>query len=274
MDTHPQLSKANLAQVAALVRDEAGIALTEAKAPLVHSRLSRRLTALGLNDFSSYFDFVNGPRGAEERRKMLSALTTNVTRFFREPHHFEQMAQDTLPPLLDRARQGGRVRIWSAGCSSGEEPYSIAATILSLEPDAARMDIRILASDIDPEILAKARRGVYANDALGTTPVKNVERFFDVTADGLSAGAAIRELISFRELNLVREWPMKGRFDIPIPEKLIELLHGDGRRLSTLQGRRSFIPRTSNVSQFVFARPAVSQEVRAFPCCAMKMVRP
>ena len=214
MDTHPQLSKANLAQVAALVRDEAGIALTEAKAPLVHSRLSRRLTALGLNDFSSYFDFVNGPKGAEERRKMLSALTTNVTRFFREPHHFEQMAQDTLPPLLDRARQGGRVRIWSAGCSSGEEPYSIAATILSLEPDAARMDIRILASDIDPEILAKARRGVYANDALGATPVKNVERFFDVTADGLSAGAAIRELISFRELNLVREWPMKGRFDI------------------------------------------------------------
>ena len=90
---------------------------------------------------------------------MLAALTTNVTRFFREPHHFDHLRDRLLPPLLDGARRGGRVRIWSAACSSGQEPFSIAMTILALMPDAAAHDVRVLATDIDPNMVAEGRGG-------------------------------------------------------------------------------------------------------------------
>ena len=136
-----------------------GIFLSEFKATLVYARLAKRLRTLRLESFGEYCELVASPQGRDERYEMLAALTTNVTSFFREGHHFEHLKQCVLPKLLDEARKGGSVRFWSAACSSGQEPYSIALTILPLMPDAGSYDVKILATDIDPHIVAKARKG-------------------------------------------------------------------------------------------------------------------
>ncbi|WP_378944786.1 protein-glutamate O-methyltransferase [Mesorhizobium sp. ANAO-SY3R2] len=206
----------DLRQIAAIIHADAGIHLTEAKAALVYSRLSKRLRALGLESFRDYCALIASREGLDERQKMLAALTTNVTNFFREQHHFDHLAKQVLPPLLDEARRGGRVRIWSAACSNGAEPYSIALTILSLMPDAANYDIKVLATDIDPNMIAFGREGVYSGTALHPVPPELRRRWFTpLRSDDNSsfgAGNELREIVAFRELNLIGAWPMKGRF--------------------------------------------------------------
>ena len=203
--------------IAAMLHGDAGIALPESKATLVYSRLAKRLRLLGLESFRDYCALVASAEGGDERVRMLAALTTNVTRFFREPHHFEHLKTHVLPPLIARAKAGGRVRLWSAACSSGQEPYSIALSVLSLMPDAANYDIKILASDIDPNIVAEARFGVYGEAALEPVPAPLRDRWFTpvVGKRGESSWSArdeVRDLVSFRELNLIGDWPMKGKF--------------------------------------------------------------
>jgi chemotaxis protein methyltransferase CheR len=156
---------------------------------------------------------VAGGEGVDERQRMLAALTTNVTRFFREPHHFDHLKEKVLPPLLEQARRGGRVRIWSAACSSGQEPFSIAMTILSLMPDAASRDIKVLATDIDPNMVAEGRRAVYAPHLLDGVPADYRKRWTSTSAAGVRMHDDLRELVTFNELNLIGDWPMKGRFD-------------------------------------------------------------
>jgi chemotaxis protein methyltransferase CheR len=207
-------------RIAKMLHDDAGIYLPEVKATLVYSRLAKRLRALGLQSFRDYCALLTeeGGGGVGERQQMLAALTTNVTRFYREPHHFEHLKTRVLPPLLDHARKGGRVRLWSAACSTGPEPYSMALTVLSLMPEAAKLDVRILATDIDPNVVAEGRRGVYRNDAVEPIPNDLRARWMQrVAQDGefaWSAGEEMRKLIAFRELNLIGSWPMKGPFDV------------------------------------------------------------
>jgi chemotaxis protein methyltransferase CheR len=203
-------------RIASILHADAGIALQDAKATLVYSRLAKRLRALGLESFRDYCALIaDGEAGVGERRHMLAALTTNVTRFFREPHHFEHLKTKVLPSLLARARAGGRVRLWSAGCSAGHEPYSMALTVLSLEPQAADFDIRILATDIDTTVLAQGRRGVYDAAAAAPIPADLRARWMDSAPQGAwSAGDAMRRLVAFRELNLIGPWPIKGLFDV------------------------------------------------------------
>ncbi|MEM7524213.1 MAG: protein-glutamate O-methyltransferase [Pseudomonadota bacterium] len=209
------ISSAELGRIAAIIKSEAGIHLPEEKKSLVSSRLGKRVRALKMNGFGEYCDFVTSSAGADERHEMLSALTTNVTRFFREDHHFEHLRDNVLPDLIERARSGQRVRIWSAACSSGEEPYSIAMTVLAAAPDAAKLNLRILATDIDPKILAQARRGAYPAEALEPAPKDLAERCFETDcANGVTAAQCVRELISFKLLNLIGDWPMKGPFDV------------------------------------------------------------
>lgn len=210
------LTPQDFRQIAAILHADAGIALEENKAALVYSRLARRLRALGLTDFAGYCALVASPAGADERLEMLAALTTNVTRFFREPHHFDHLRSVILPPLLAQARQGRRIRIWSAACSSGQEPYSIGLIILSLLADAPRHDIRILASDIDPNMVAAGRAGLYDREALTPVPVDLRQRWFEPANNGsgqFRAADDLRSLIEFRKLNLIGDWPMRGRFD-------------------------------------------------------------
>ena len=143
------LTQRDFHEIAAMIHDDAGIHLPQSKAALVYSRLAKRLRALGLANFREYCRLVATSDGLDERQKMLAALTTNVTRFFREPHHFHHLESKILPALIEAARRGERLRFWSAACSSGQEPYSIALTLLSLMPDAAKYDIKVLATDID-----------------------------------------------------------------------------------------------------------------------------
>jgi len=207
----------NFSRIASLMREQTGIYLSDAKATLVYSRLAKRLRQLGLANFDAYCALIASSEGASERNAMVAALTTNVTRFFREPHHFDHLREKVLPALLETARNGGRVRIWSSACSTGEEPYSIALTMLQLLPDAARYDVRILATDIDPNVVATAKAGVYSAQAV--EPIASALRERWMTREGgrsdgmWRVGDEMRALIRFNTLNLIGEWPMKGRFD-------------------------------------------------------------
>jgi chemotaxis protein methyltransferase CheR len=213
-----EMSDRDFKDIAAMLYVDAGIYLPESKTTLVYSRLVKRLRALNVESFREYCDLVGSPQGSDERLEMLSALTTNVTRFFREPHHFEHLGARVLPPLLELARRGGRVRLWSAACSTGPEPYSMALTVLGLEPNAASLDVRILASDIDPRVVEEGRRGIYPAAALGEVPVALRNRYFaSVVGDerrGLQASEELRRLVVFRTLNLNGAWPMAGKFHV------------------------------------------------------------
>ncbi len=209
------MTNADFTRLATLLREETGIHLPSWKTSLVYSRLAKRLRALGLRDFSSYCDFIADDNGAEELRYMCAAMTTNVTRFFREPHHFEHMKQTVLPGLLAVARRGGRVRMWSAASSSGEEPYSIALTILSMASDAPSLDIKILATDINPSMVRDGREGIYSDDDLSSVPADLRKRWFEPTPTReFEAKSELRSLVEFRELNLIGQWPMRKQFDI------------------------------------------------------------
>ncbi len=216
--TEFEMSDRDFKDIAAMLYADAGIYMPESKTTLVYSRLVKRLRALNLESFREYCDLVGSPDGSDERLEMLSALTTNVTRFFREPHHFEHLSAHVLPPLLESARRGGRVRLWSAACSTGPEPYSMALAVLGLEPNAASLDIRILASDIDPRVVEEGRRGVYPAAALVEAPAALRKRYFTGLGGderrGLQASEELRRLVVFRTLNLNGGWPMAGKFHV------------------------------------------------------------
>lgn len=215
--TGHRFTDADFTAIARLAQQDFGLHLTGAKKDLVYSRLTRRLRNLGLSDFHSYCLILESPGGAVERMAMLSALTTNVTHFFREEHHFNTLRDTVLPPLIAAARRGGRVRLWSAGCSAGQEPYSLALTILDLCPDAARFDIRILATDVDPVILARAEAGIYRDDEVKSLPETLQGRYLQPVPNHpnhFAIAAKPRALIRFGALNLMSDWPIRGPFDV------------------------------------------------------------
>ncbi|MEI4471161.1 CheR family methyltransferase [Frigidibacter sp. MR17.24] len=217
--THPSLSPsapsaAEMAAVAKILHDEAGIVLNQTKTSMVQSRLAKRLRSLGLSSYGDYLALVAGSDGQDERRRMISALTTNVSHFFREMHHFDLLRSTVLPPLLARARTGGRVRLWSAGCSNGQEPWSMAMVVLELMPEAPRHDIRILATDIDPEVIARAEAATYPASLLEGMAPAMVARHFQAEGDDYRINDAARALLRFRELNLHGPWPMRHGFDV------------------------------------------------------------
>ena len=201
--------------IAGLAHRDFGLHLTIAKKDLVYTRLTKRVRHLGLADFKGYCRLLAAENSADERLHMLSALTTNVTHFFREGHHFTSLRESVLPPLIEAARKGKRVRIWSAGCSAGQEPYSLAFTVLSMCPQASQLDIRILATDVDPAILERARTGNYDNEELTALPAQVQGQFttaFDKNHFTIAENA--RALITFGELNLMSAWPFSGPFDV------------------------------------------------------------
>lgn len=205
-----------------LVRRETGIALGPQKRALLEARLAKRLRALGLATYGAYYAHLrrNDARG-EERTHFVNAVTTNETAFFREAAHFTHLETEWLPALRAAADAGGprRLRIWSAACSTGEEPYSIAMTLLGALGDTSRWDLRVLASDIDTEVLARAAAGVYRLEAIERLPAERIRRFF-LRGVGRQGGNVrvrpeVRELVTFRRLNLLdAPWPIRTRFDL------------------------------------------------------------
>ena len=212
------LSDADFKTIANIAYKDAGLVFLPEKASLVKSRINKRLQKLKFNSFSEYASFVSSEQGRCERKIMISSLTTNVSNFFREPHHFSTLKMQVLPDLLKRARAGERIRIWSAGCSTGQEPYSIAMTLLDHAPDAGTLDIKILATDIDPAVIITARNGIYDERDTKDIETSYQEKYIDFDqakfGKGFSISESVRDLVTFRELNLLSKWPISGLFDI------------------------------------------------------------
>lgn len=209
-----------------LIYKRAGITLSEAKRQMVRTRLQKRLRHYGLERFQPYYDLVQAQgENGEELEVLINCITTNKTDFFREPHHFEHIAQHILPELARRAKQGEiapRLKIWHAGCSTGEEPYTLGITLSeAFAKIGGGWDYRQLASDIDTDVLAKAERGVYDSERTSAIPPDLLKRYFRRGAGDKSDFAQVkqelRERITFRQINFQEEvWPITPgtQFDI------------------------------------------------------------
>ena len=198
------------------VYDNVGIVLSDQKRDLVYTRLARRLRSLGLPTFADYCDRLKGPEGEAEFGYLINAITTNHTRFFREPHHFHHLRNVILRQFAKdyRTKKVAGLKIWSAGCSTGEEPYSTAMVIAASLPRVEAEKVRILATDLDTNVLESCRRARYPIDSLENVPAKLRSRFVK-EEDGVAViDQRVRNLISFKQLNLLHDWPMKGPFDL------------------------------------------------------------
>lgn len=222
-----------------LVYDRTGIVLAEHKRDMVYSRLARRLRALGLRDFDAYCHFLENDETGEEMGHCINAVTTNLTSFFREQHHFDHLRDQVLTPLLQDKKAQKRLRIWSAGCSSGAEPYSIAMVAHQIFSHHRDWDVKILATDIDTNMLATGRRGEYPLDYLDKIPEpyrsKYVEEGSSVTPGMFRVSPVLGEMIAFKPLNLLEAWPMKGPFDLAFCRNVV--IYFDKPTQKTLFGR-------------------------------------
>jgi len=199
--------------IANLVYNACGIVLGDHKREMVYSRLARRIRALKLNDFKAYLAYLDTHKD-QEFDAFINAITTNLTSFFREVHHFEFIKSELIPNLIKANKDTKRVRIWSAGCSTGEEPYSLAMTLNNAFP--SNWDVKILATDLDSNVLEKAQKGVYTAANVNGLDATHLKRWFLKSKDGehYKVKDTLRERISFKRLNLLQDWPMKGPFDL------------------------------------------------------------
>ena len=201
----------DFSKIRTLIHRRAGIALGEQKRQMVYSRLSRRLRELGMGEFSSYLSMLEARPDGDEWQAFINSLTTNLTSFFREAHHF--------PVLADfvRQRRNQPIEIWCAAASTGEEPYSIAMTLIETLGERAAGGARVIATDIDTAVLAKASAGVFSLEQARLSP-ERLKRFFN-KGTGSNAGKVrirpeVAALVKFSQLNLLdRAWPVKDQVD-------------------------------------------------------------
>ena len=212
-----RLTEGDFKFIVDLIYDHAGIVLSEKKRDLVYSRLGRRLRELRLPSFGDYCEYIKSPAGAGEMTVMTNALTTNLTSFFRESHHFEHLKKVALPEIRKLSGQNGRrLRIWSSACSTGEEPYSIAMTILESGIDRRSWDARVLATDLNTDVLATASAGVYGSQVCEKLPAELRHKYVGLQGSGdqMVIKPDVKELIAFKQLNLLGSWPMRQLFDV------------------------------------------------------------
>lgn len=209
-----QLSSRQFEKISQFVCRLTGIHLKPGKEEMVKSRLNRRIAQLGMSGFDEYFKYVQRPGNEAELTSMLDALTTNKTGFFREKAHFEFLCRVVLPSLRDQQR----IRIWSAGCSSGEEPVTIAMLLREHFQDCDQRDVRVLATDLSTQVLSRARQGCFPEKRVSALPKALLGRYFSSqdTPEGLSyqARPEVLSLIGFARLNLMSRWPMRGPFQV------------------------------------------------------------
>jgi chemotaxis protein methyltransferase CheR len=202
-------SDKEFAFLATLANKVTGIQLADNKRDMVYSRLVRRVRALHLESFADYCALLASEAGKEEMLHLVNAITTNLTHFFREAHHFEHLAEEVLQPLHKKGVR--KLRIWSAG-SSGMEPYSLAMTMRHHIPNLDAWDARILATDIDTTMLDKGVAGVYPMNEYSAIPK---DYGYDIRIEGeqMYMSDDLRTMIAFKQLNLLESWQMKGMFD-------------------------------------------------------------
>lgn len=201
-----------------LVGLNAGINLTEDKRELVYGRVAKRLRLLGINSFSDYCKLLRQDN-TEEIKHFINSMTTNVTSFFREEHHFEHLANTIIPDIIRRNAGVARpkIRIWSAGCSTGEEPYSIAMVLRENIKDIDNWDAKILATDLDSNVVETAQKGEYPIERVNEISIERKKRWM-LVGTGTKTGSVkiktnIRDLVHFKQLNLTQTWPFHGTFD-------------------------------------------------------------
>lgn len=254
-------------KVSEMVHRMCGINLRDGKQALVRSRLMKRLRALGLSSFKQYFNYLEHDTTGRELGNMIDVITTNKTSFFRESDHFEYLRQIIIPTLKKK-----RVRFWSAGCSSGEEPYSLAILLREELFDVDTMDLKILATDISVRMLERVSKAVYDGEVLTPVAPVLVQKYFDRFRNGngyrYQVKEKVRMMVKHARLNLMEPWPMKGPFnaifcrnvmiyfDHTTQEKLIN------RFYDLLEpGGHLFVGHSESLSSikhsFGYARPAV-----------------
>lgn len=202
-------------RVKTLVYDFAGIDLNDSKKNLVYNRLAKRIRFLELNSFKEYLSFVEA-QGEAEFVHLINAITTNLTFFFRENHHFEYLANTVIPSIIEQNKNSKKIRIWSAGCSTGEEPYSLAIVLKETVP--AGWDARVLATDLDTNVVETGRTGVYKIDRLKGVSEARKKRWF-LKGTGAKDGYVrvkpeLQQVIDFGQINLMNEWPIKDAIDV------------------------------------------------------------
>jgi len=197
-----------------IVYEKSGIALADSKVALVEARLGKRMRSLGIRDHREYLQYVLEDRGDNEIIRLLDVISTNVTSFFREPIHFEVLSKAVT---AWRNQGQSRFRLWSAASSTGEEPYSLAMTLLETLNNH-HVDIKILATDISTKVLSHSREGTYREDRMGSVPIPMRNRYFfkhrDGTASKFTVKSELKKMITFKRLNLsVTPFPMRGPLD-------------------------------------------------------------
>ncbi len=229
-----EFSNANFERIRQFVSEHTGIVLTEKKKDMVYGRLSKRIRKGGFGTFDAFIDALDAG-DEEEQDFMINAITTNLTAFFRENHHFEHLANVVIPELVEQKRHNKRIRIWSAGCSTGEEPYSIAITLKEHLPDFDSWDVKILATDLDANVVAHGKAGVYREDRITGLPDDRIKRWFKNgtgdNADMVKVHPELQKIITFKRLNLLHEWPINGPFDFMFCRNVVIYFDKDTQRV-------------------------------------------
>jgi len=203
---------ADFRALAKIAYEHAGITLPEAKKNLVYGRLSRRLRTLGMSAFEQYRRHL-AENADRELELFINALSTNHTKFFREQHHFEHFTSHVVTPFVAAHQTGGRLRVWSAGCSTGEEPHTIALILNAEIKNIAGRDVRILATDIDTDVLRRGSLGIFSTESVEAVPAKYRSALSRAEDDKVAIARNVCSLITFGRLNLMDDWPMRGPFD-------------------------------------------------------------
>lgn len=203
-----------------LVYRQCGINLHDGKKALLQARLNKRLRATGISSYEDYFAYITSPGNGEELVHFLDSVSTNLTYFFRESQHFSFLTEVAVPALIEEKKKerSNRIRVWSAGCSTGEEPYSLAMCILASIDSLQKWDFRILATDISTRVLEIASRGSYSDEKIQKIPSHLRNHYFHKNVDEAGRNQYqvadhLKRIITFRRLNLKERFPFKGPFD-------------------------------------------------------------
>lgn len=211
------ISDKHFSIISKLAYEKAGLMVTDSKRQMIESRLLRHLRSIKCEDLDAYLGSIKNDASGHLTDSLISVLTTNVSSFFRERHHFDAIEKSVLPRLREKAGKNRRIRFWSAGCSSGQEPFSLAMMILEKAPDLAKADIRILGTDIDRAVLKRAKSGTFKKEEAASLPPEYRARFLteiSTRSGDCRVSQDVLEMVSFRPLNLIESWPMKGLFDV------------------------------------------------------------
>lgn len=243
VDTEYIVTEADFQRISDMVYKHCGINLHDGKKQLVRARVAKRLRQGGFKSLPEYLDFVAEDPSGQEFTLLIDAMSTNLTSFYRESDHFHYLMEHGLVQATDRKRKNhdSRIRVWSAGCSTGEEPYTLGMTLLDSVSDAHQWDMKILATDISTHVLKVAKCGFYGKSRIDALPASYRSRFVKAATmdgeNGYSIAPEVKQMIAFRHLNLMDKWPFTGPFDFifcrnvmiyfdkPTQERLVNRFH-------------------------------------------------